>query len=121
MTSPQSDFKRKIVLLVEDDYSVVKQLKRRFTQGGAIILGPASNVPEALALAQAAQRIDGAVLDINLQGELVFPVADVLADRGVRFVFATGHNSTEIPARHKNIRLCSKPVDFFGLAEALFG
>ncbi len=121
MTAALAALAGRAVLLVEDDYFIVKQLRRRLQQEGAITLGPVSNVPEALDLVRTAPRIDAAVLDINLQGEMVYPVADALAERGIRFVFATGYDPVEIPARYAAIRHCSKPVDLAGLAEALFG
>lgn len=109
------------ILLVEDDYFIVKHLRRQLGQAGATILGPASNVPDALELVRTLPRVDAAVLDINLQGEMVFPVADALAMRGVPFVFATGYDPVVIPPEHGKVRHCSKPVDPMRLAEALFG
>ncbi|AWN37178.1 response regulator [Methylobacterium radiodurans] len=121
MTAALAAFAGRAVLLVEDDYFIVKHLRRRLQQEGALTLGPASNVPDALDLVHRVPRIDAAVLDINLQGEMVFPVADALAARGVRFVFATGYDPVEVPARYAGVRHCSKPVDLASLAEALFG
>lgn len=108
------------VLLVEDDYFIVKDLRRQFERAGAIVLGPASNVPDALELVRTLPRVDAAVLDINLQGEMVFPVADALAERGVPFVFATGYDAVSVPFRHASVRHCSKPVGAGSLARALF-
>lgn len=121
MTATHPKLAGRAVLLVEDDYFIVKQLRQRFEREGAIVVGPVSNVSDALDLIEDAARIDGAVLDVNLQGEMVFPVADALAERGVRFVFATGYDPVEIPARHSAVPHFSKPVDLAGLAEALFG
>ncbi len=121
MTATHSKLVGRAVLLVEDDYFIVKQLRRLFEQEGAIVLGPVSNVAGALELVERTARIDGAVLDVNLQGEMVFPVADALAERGVRFVFATGYDPVELPARHGAVPHFSKPVNLAGLAEALFG
>ncbi len=108
------------MLLVEDDYFIMKTLRLRFQQEGATIVGPASNVLDALALVRSAPRIDAAILDINLQGEMVFPVADALTERGVPFVFATGYDPAAIPARFAAVTHCSKPVDPSRLAQALF-
>jgi CheY-like chemotaxis protein len=109
------------VLLVEDDYFIMKNLRLRFQQEGATIVGPAATVPDALDLVRTTPRIDAAILDIDLQGELVFPVAEALSERGVPFVFATGYDPAAIPARYAGVAHCSKPVDPGRLAKALFG
>jgi CheY-like chemotaxis protein len=108
------------VLLVEDDYFIMKTLRIRFQREGATIVGPASNVPDALALVRSAPRIDAAILDINLQGEMVFPVAEALSERGVPFVFATGYDPAAIPIQFASVPHCGKPVDPSRLTQALF-
>lgn len=108
------------VLLVEDDYFVMKRLRDALGAAGATVLGPASGLPKALALARGAERIDAAVLDVNLHGENVFPVADALAARGVPFVFATGYDESTIPARHAEVELHQKPVDPDAIVRSLF-
>lgn len=50
------------------------------------------------------ESIDAAVLDINLQGEAVFPVADALIERGIPFVFATGYDQSAVPAPYERVR-----------------
>lgn len=60
------------------------------------------------------------MLDINLQGELVFPVADGLVARGVPFVFATGYDAAVIPQRFSRMTRCEKPVDVSVIVNALF-
>lgn len=121
MSSSAASLSGRAVLLVEDDYFIVKDLRRQFEHEGATVLGPASNVPDALELARTSPRIDAAVLDINLQGEMVFPVADALAERGVPFAFATGYDAEAIPPQHGAVPHCNKPVDASTLAEILFG
>jgi CheY-like chemotaxis protein len=121
VTTPPASLAGRAILLVEDDYFIVKALRRQFEREGATVVGPASNVADALELLRTAPRIDAAVLDVNLQGEMVFPVAAALAERGVPFVFATGYDATVIPPQHAAVRHCSKPVEPKILAEALFG
>jgi hypothetical protein len=66
---------------------------------------------EALALVAGEPRLGGAVLDPNLMGEMAFPVADALRDRGVPFVFATGYDAHAVPPRFARVRHCEKSVD----------
>jgi len=64
-------------------------------------------------------RLDGAVLDINLRGERAYPVADALSDRGVPFVFTTGYDTQVIPAPYARVPRCEKPVDLEQLSRWL--
>jgi len=69
-------------------------------------------VEEALRLIQnKGDRLDGAVLDINLRNERVFPVADALTARGVPFLFTTGYDADSIPKAYAGAPRCEKPVD----------
>jgi CheY-like chemotaxis protein len=111
----------KSILLVEDEYFLVQDMVQAFLAAGATILGPAPNIAEALRLVAAASRVDGAVLDINLRGEMVYPLADVLLARGVPFVFATGYHRESIPPRFDGHFRCEKPVEVETVAKALFG
>lgn len=108
------------VLLVEDDYFIVTDLARSLEADGAEVVGPASTVADALTLLADAPWIDAAVLDINLHGEMVFPVADALTARGVPFVFATGYDRDVVPPRYAGIVRCEKPVEPAAIARALF-
>jgi CheY-like chemotaxis protein len=108
------------VLLVEDEYFIVDDMMHLFRSKGAEIVGPAASVGDALGLIEAAGHIDGAVLDVNLQGKMVYPVADALLARGVPFVFATCYDLGAIPARYEHIARCEKPVAPFAVARALF-
>jgi len=110
----------KRILLVEDEFFIVQDLARAFTEAGAIIIGPAASVAEALRLIVASAALDGAVLDINLQGETVYSVADALMTRGVPFVFATGYDRDVIPPRFDAYLRCEKPVKPEKVAQALF-
>jgi CheY-like chemotaxis protein len=109
------------VLLVEDDYFIAVDLKSWFEEGGAQVLGPVPSVNEALALIASTAEIDAAVLDINLQDELVYPVADALHARGVPFLFATGYDPAAVPPPHGAVALCQKPIDPQVVARTLFG
>ena len=69
------------VLLVEDEYFIADDAARVFKTGGAEVIGPVASVHGALALLADTPGLDGAVLDVNLQGEMAFPLADALVAR----------------------------------------
>lgn len=85
------------------------------------MIGPGGTLEDALALVYNNSHIDAAVLDINLHGEMVYPVADELAGRGVPFVFASGYDKSAVPERYSRIKHCEKPVPPEAIAAALYG
>jgi hypothetical protein len=106
--------------LVEDDALIAPQTVSAFEESGAVVVGSAASVHGALALVSENARLNGAVLDINLKGEKVYPVAAVLADSGVPFVFATRCSRAEIPRRHVAVPRFGKIPDPQRVAQALF-
>lgn len=108
------------VLLVEDDFFILSDLVSAVTETGAEVAGAVANVSDALRLIRANGRIDGAILDINLGGEMVFPVADALQARRIPFLFATGYDAEIVPERHADALLYEKPVDMRRCISALF-
>lgn len=71
-------------------------------------MGPVPSVADALALLQGGPSPDLAVLDINLQGEMVYPVADALLASGIPFLFVTGYDAMEIPRAYAEAPLIDK-------------
>ena len=120
MTSATNPLAGCRVLLVEDEYFIADDLRRQFEESVAEVLGPVPRVEEALELIAATPNIDAAVLDINLQDEMVYPVADALQARGVPFIFSTGYEKATIPARYADVRHCEKPLALAQVAKALF-
>lgn len=98
------------ILVVEDDYFLASELDQELVAAGAMVLGPVPSVKAALDLL-GQETPDAAVLDMNLSGEMVFPVADALAACGVPFVFVTGYDRALRPERHAAARWLSKPVE----------
>ncbi len=99
------------VLVVEDELVVALELEDLLTGLGYAVLGPASTVERALALL-ARERPDMALLDVNLNGERVTPVAEALRARGVPFVLVTGYGKKQLrEAVLRDARRLSKPVD----------
>lgn len=109
------------LLVVEDEYFLAADLAARFRAEGASVIGPAASVEDAMNLIEAGGPIDCAVLDLNLQGEQAFPVADRLLERSVPFIFTTGYDRSAIPARFSGITHCEKPVDAVSVVQALLG
>jgi DNA-binding NarL/FixJ family response regulator len=97
------------VLVVEDEPLVAMELADELEDVGARVIGPAATVEGALALV-GAHGVDAAVLDIKLKSDLVYPVADVLAGRGVPFIFATGYDSGDLPASYAQVPTYQKPA-----------
>jgi len=91
------------VLVVEDEYLIAADLADVLKDAGADVIGPVASVREALELVETfGDRLDGAVLDVNLREERVFPVAEALARRGIPYIFTTGYDSAIIPELHAN-------------------
>jgi CheY-like chemotaxis protein len=114
-----STFADQRVLVAEDDYVVAQQIAHELRERGARIIGPASTPDAALQLA-CEHRLDAAVLDINLRGGAVYPVADLLSRKGVPFLFATAYDLRAIPERYAEVRVYDKAAaQVLTLAEAL--
>jgi CheY-like chemotaxis protein len=111
MTLLQGDPKEaRRILVVEDEILISMLLEDMLADLGYEVAATASRVDEALALARTAE-IHAAILDVNLNGEDVFPVADVLAGRSIPFVFATGYGERVLPAAYKERPTLQKPFE----------
>ncbi|WP_064706370.1 response regulator [Rhizobium bangladeshense] len=108
------------LLIVEDEYLIARDLVQLLRNDGAEVIGPVATVDAALDLIDETPSLDGAVLDINLQGEMAYPIADVLTKRGVPFVFATGYDDAAILGRYRDVPRCEKPVAILKIAQSLF-
>ncbi len=107
------------IMVAEDEYMLADELCTELSDAGAIVLGPAGTVEDAVGLISAQPHIDGAILDVNLQGEMIFSVADLLAGRKVPFVFTTGYDASVIPARFAHVARCEKPVNMTKIRRAI--
>jgi CheY-like chemotaxis protein len=103
-----SPFSGRRVLLVEDDMIVAWLLEDMLADLGCAIVGPAARVNQALAMIDA-EAVDVAVLDVNLNGQMSYPVADALAARGVPFVFSTGYNKDRLLDGYRTFPVLQKP------------
>lgn len=85
-------------------------LETAFEEVGAIVIGPAATLAEAVDLCEHAD-VDVAVVDIDLNGLDVFPAADILLKRNIPFLFQTGHGQRrELQADYPAVPVCKKPV-----------
>lgn len=97
------------VLVVEDAPLIAAELAEELEIAGAIVIGPAPNLTKALALARQ-EELDAAVLDLNLGDALSFPVADLLFEKNVPFLFTTGYDDGAVPELYAVATKLSKPV-----------
>ena len=107
------------VLVVEDEFYIADEMASALRKLGAEVVGPVPTKDKALALLASEDTIDAAVLDINLKGQAVYPVADALTERGVPFVFATGYDRAAVPPEYHRVPLWEKPFNPQALAQAL--
>lgn len=99
------------ILLVEDEYMLAADLQNELEDMGATVLGPEASVEGALRCVSKEARIDAAVLDVNLGGEFVFPVADALLARQVPFIFSSGYHDGLTRERYPDVVNCPKPIN----------
>jgi CheY-like chemotaxis protein len=106
-----NSFSGRRILVVEDDLLVVADLVDTLHAMGADVVGPIENIEKALERLDKLPDIAGAVLDVSVQGRMVFPLADELDRRNVPYVFSTGYDNSIVPAQYSDIKRFSKPAD----------
>lgn len=109
--SAHGAFQGKKILVVEDDFIVAFDMQTLLEEQGAEVLGPAASVREAQAIL-AVETPQAAVLDVNLNGEFVFPLLDQLRAKGVQFLFATAYADDDrlFPESTRHVPKLAKPV-----------
>jgi len=98
------------VLLVEDEFLVSKVLAMDLRRAGYEVVGPYATLADAMSAVQS-QTFDGAILDINLKGQLVYPVAEELVRRQVPFMFLTGYADINMPDQFRVYQRLAKPAN----------
>ena len=106
------------VLVVEDEMIVAWLLEDMLADFGCTIVGPAARIDQALAMIKA-EALDAAVLDVNLNGQQSYPLADALVTRGVPFVFVTAQRADDLPERHRHRPIVPKPYYDAAICAAL--
>ena len=114
----------KSVLMVEDEYLIADALCCAFEMEDVHVVGPFSNVASAMDALDQGVTADAAVLDVNLNGERVFPLADRLMAENVPIVLTTGYDGDAIPRDYAHLQRLQKPVhlrELFGCLNGLLG
>ncbi|HTH97100.1 MAG TPA: response regulator [Stellaceae bacterium] len=96
------------VLIVEDEIAVSMVMEDMLIDAGCIVVGSADRIETALAIAET-ETIDVALLDVNLAGKAIQPVADTLSRREVPFVFTTGYGDASQVTGHSSRPVLRKP------------
>jgi two-component sensor histidine kinase/CheY-like chemotaxis protein len=117
--APKAPLPARRIMVVEDEALVALVLADQLGELGLSVIGPCSSVAEAKAIAENGE-FEAAILDVNLGGELVYPVAELLSARGIPFVFVTGYGRESIDRRFAEAPVLEKPVEMESL-EHLFG
>ena len=99
------------VLVVEDEALVAMALEDLLADAGCAVVGPVGAVPQAVALVEGGAEIDCALLDVNLRGVHVYPVAEVLERRGVPFAFTSSYGKDGIDPRFAGRPVLPKPLN----------
>ena len=98
------------VLIVEDEAMLAIALEQDLIDAGYAPVGPFRNL-ESARRAAAGEAFDIAILDINLNGERAYPVAEDLSERGIPFFFLTGYGAESIPEAFRDCPRLAKPYD----------
>jgi len=99
------------ILIVEDNFLVADLISEVLADHGCEVVGPVPSLERGWKLAHE-EALDGAVLDVNLAGELSFPIARTLAEREIPFLFLTGYDDAmAVPEAYQAVQRISKPFD----------
>ncbi|OKO80226.1 chemotaxis protein CheY [Bradyrhizobium sp. NAS80.1] len=109
------------ILVVEDEYFLADDISHALGSFGADVAGPVGEVEDALRILNDGSIVDGAVLDVNLRSEMVFPIAQELRARRVPFVFTTGYDRISIAPEFQDVMLWEKPLDIAAMIRGLAG
>jgi PAS domain S-box-containing protein len=101
---------RKRILLVEDESLIALMMEQTLRELELDVLGPFGTVNETLEAIER-ERVDAGILDINLGGEMAYPIAHLLRARNVPFVFMTGYGAETIAAPFSEVRVFQKPLE----------
>ncbi|WP_228747540.1 response regulator [Bradyrhizobium sp. BR 10289] len=109
------------VLVVEDEYFLADDISRALRSRGADVAGPVGELEDALRILDDGLIVDGAVLDVNIRSEMVFPIARELRARRVPFVFTTGYEKVSIAPEFHDVPFWEKPIEIAAMIRGLAG
>nr|WP_303706180.1 response regulator [Brevundimonas naejangsanensis] len=112
-------FSGRRVLIVEDESLVAMLLETILADLGCDVVGPESNIEDGLNVASGTTPLDAALLDVNVAGREIFPVAEALKARGVPFVFSTGYGEAGLPEHWRGNPTVQKPFTEGAIRDAL--
>jgi len=115
-----SSQKQPRVLVVEDEYLIRMLLEDMLGDLGYSVAAAVGSIAEAREFASTGE-FNAAILDVNLDGQEIFPVADILAERSLPFVFVTGYGERSLPERYRDRPALQKPFQAEQLDSALAG
>ncbi len=98
----------KHILVVEDEYLIAADIERMLTRRNAIVLGPAGCLENGLSLTKN-EAINAAILDMNLEHGLSFPIVDRLIERRISYLLMTGYNDWALPPDYRMAPRITKP------------
>lgn len=116
--SKESPSKALRILVVEDWWVVAEELRARLERLKCSVVGPVPTLQKGVRLAET-ESLDGAILDVDLNGNRVYPVAEVLRKRGIPFLFATGFDSPHVSGQYSDVLQLRKPYSFEELEAAV--
>jgi DNA-binding response OmpR family regulator len=106
------------IFLVEDEVMIRMMVADMLEELGYSIAAEAGEISDALKLAQSVEY-DLAILDVNVNGKVISPVADLIAARNRPFIFATGYGSSGLPAEYRDRPALQKPFQIETLERAI--
>jgi CheY-like chemotaxis protein len=118
MTSVSNGQGHKRIFLVEDELMIRMLVEDMLSDLGHTITAEAGGIDEALTLARQAE-FDVAILDVNLNGSSITPVVEILIERGLPFVFASGYGQRGVPEPYRERPTLQKPFQSDALAQVI--
>lgn len=115
--NPSTDLSGLHILVVEDEYFIAVEVCEILVAHGAEVVGPVPTVEKGRRELNAVD-VHGAVLDVNLRGEAVFALSDLLKAKGVPLLYVTGYDRDALPAERRGALILGKPINADRLAQA---